>query len=187
MSIIFGGIRQLGMVVRDADAAMREWGKIGVGPFFTMEFTFDDFIYRGRPSPPPEVTLCFAHSGPLQIELIQQHNDVPSAYREFLDSDREGAQHVASWFADHAAYDAKRQSLIDRGFVLVHEGASRAFGTHFAYFETGAPGGLMFEIAEALLPGLDDNVLFMEQAARDWDGRNVLAATMTPDMAAQGS
>ena len=176
MSILFGGIRQIGMVVRDAQQAMREWGRLGVGPFFTMPFTFDDFVYRGRPSAPPEVTLCFAHSGPIQLELIQQHNDVPSAYREFLDSGRVGAQHVASWFADHASYDAKRSELLDRGFVIVHEGGNRALDARFAYFETQEPGGLMFEIAEALLPPIRDNIDLMEDAARNWDGRQIVAA-----------
>ena len=176
MSILFGGIRQIGMVVRDAQAAMRRWGELGVGPFFTMPFTFDDFVYRGRPSPPPEVTLCFAHSGPIQIELIEQHNDVPSAYTEFLATGRVGAQHVASWFEDHASYDARRAELLDRGFAIVHEGANRALDARFAYFETGEPGGLMFEIAEALLPAIRGNVAVMEEAARAWDGKALVAA-----------
>ena len=176
MSILFGGLRQLGTVVRDAEAAMRAWGRLGVGPFFTMPFTFDDYVYRGSPAEPPQVTLCFAHSGPLQIELIQQHNDAPSAYREFLERGQEGAQHVASWFADHAAYDAKRQALLAAGLTLVHEGANRAMDARFSYFETDLPGGLMVELAEALLPGIADGVLHMEQAARDWNGRDLIAA-----------
>lgn len=176
MSIMFGGIRQLGMVVRNADSAMREWGRLGVGPFFTMPFTFDDYVYRGRVSEPPVVTLCFAHSGPLQIELIEQHNDAASAYREFLEAGREGAQHVASWFADHASYDAKRSELLASGLTIVHEGANRTMDARFAYFETGVPGGLMVEIAEALLPGLADGVRHMEAAARSWDGKLLVAS-----------
>lgn len=176
MSIIFGGIRQLGMVVRDAEAAMKEWGKLGVGPWFTMrDFVVDDFVYRGKSSPAPKLTLCFAHSGPLQIELIQQHNDVPSGYREFIESGRQGAQHVAAWFNDHASYDAKRADLLARGFQIVHEGASHANDARFAYFATGEPGGLQFEIAEALLPPLDDFRRTMEQAAEQWDGRQLVA------------
>ena len=175
MSILFGGIRQLGMIVRDADAAMRDWGRLGVGPFFTMPFTFDDYVYRGSPAEPPQVTLCFAHSGPLQIELIQQHNDAPSAYREFLAAGREGAQHVASWFADHASYDAKRRELIERGLAIVHEGANRAMDARFAYFETGVPGGLMGESAAARLPGRADGGLHREEAARSWDGKRLVA------------
>ncbi|QIB66838.1 VOC family protein [Kineobactrum salinum] len=176
MSIVFGGIRQLGMVVRDADKAMEEWGKLGVGPWFTMRnFIVDDFIYRGKTSPAPELTLCFACSGALQIELIQQHNDVPSAYQDFLAQGKEGAQHVAAWFSDHDSYDAKRAQLMARGFELIHEGAARENDSRFAYFETGEPGGLMFEIAEATLPNLEEFQQTIVQAAIDWDGRQLIA------------
>ena len=176
MSILFGGIRQLGMVVRDVEAAMKEWGRLGVGPFFTVTFTVDDFQYRGRPSPAPVLTLCFAHSGPLQLELIQQHNDVPSAYREFLDQGRQGAQHVCAWYADHRSFDAKRLELLERGFNLIHEGALRSVDARFAYFETGEPGGLMFEISEALMPMHAAQRLVMESAAEKWDGKELVAA-----------
>lgn len=176
MSIYFGGIRQLGMVVKDADAAMREWGRLGVGPWFTMRnFVVDDFVYKGKPSPAPEITMCFAHSGPLQIELIQQHNDVPSGYRDFLQSGREGAQHVAAWFSDHESYDAKRSELLERGFEIVHEGGARVNDARFAYFASKEPGGLEFEIAEAILPPLDEFRKTMEQAAQGWDGRELIA------------
>jgi catechol 2,3-dioxygenase-like lactoylglutathione lyase family enzyme len=174
MSILFGGIRQLGMVVPDVDAAMKAWARIGVGPFFPMRFVMDDFVYRGKPSASPIVTLAFAHSGPLQLELIQQHNAVPSAYTEFLQAGRVGAQHVAAWYADHASYDAKRQELLDRGFAIVHEAMARANGARFAYFETGEPGGLQFEISQALLPGVADMPRIMERAAQEWDGQNIL-------------
>jgi len=176
VSVIFGGIRQLGLVVRDAEAAMWEWGRLGVGPFFTVTFKVDDFRYRGKPSPAPELTLCFAHSGPLQIELIQQHNDVPSAYREFLGQGRQGAQHICAWYADHASFDAKMRELQGRGFTLVQEGGSRAMDARFAYFETGEPGGLMFEISEALMPMGASSRQAMESAAERWDGKELIAA-----------
>jgi catechol 2,3-dioxygenase-like lactoylglutathione lyase family enzyme len=172
MSVFFGGIRQLGLVVSDAEAAMRAWGRAGVGPFHVIDFEVDDFVYRGKSSPAPRLTLCFAHSGPLQIELIQQHNDVPSAYRDFLAQGREGAQHIAAWFGDHDSYDAKREELIDQGFDLVHEGGSRKADARFAYFQTNA-GGLMFEISEALIHG-PDSMRWLEEAADAWDGRDVV-------------
>ena len=179
MSIHFGGIRQLGMVVRDAEASMREWAKLGVGPFFTMTFEMDDFMYRGKLSSAPVVTLCFAHSGPLQIELIQQHNDVPSAYTEFLASGREGAQHVCAWFSDHASYDVRRRNALERGMQIVHEGGLRVADARFCYFETGVPGALMMEISEALLGANGAAILKMEAAARDWDGRTVVAERLS--------
>src|SRR3546814_731294 len=152
MSIIFGGFRQLGMVVRDCEAAMEQWGKLGVGPFFMMRFTVDDFMLRGRPSPAPDVTLCFAHSGPLQIELIQQNNDVPSVWREFLDSGRVGAQHLAAWYADHPTFDAKMAELDSKGFEMEKEGGRGACDARLAYRLTWQPGGVMLELPKSIRP-----------------------------------
>jgi hypothetical protein len=183
MSILFGGIRQLGLVVRDAESAMRAWAAVGVGPFFSMRFRMDDYVYRGRPGPGPDVSLYFAHSGPLQLEIIQQHDDTPSAYTEFLAGGREGPQHVAAWYDSQETYDAKRRDLLDRRFVLVHEGASRAMGVRFAYFQTDLEGGLMFEISEALLPGIAEGISLMDKAAQDWDGKEMMASELSRDMA----
>ena len=97
MSRFFGEIRQNGYVVRDIDAALAHWtGTLGVGPFFYFErVPIADFRYRGEPSP-VEVSIALANSGALQIELIQQRNDAPSMYRDFLRAGREeiGRAHV---------------------------------------------------------------------------------------------
>jgi hypothetical protein len=158
------------MVVRDCEAAMQQWIKLGVGPFFTMTFEVDDFVYRGKPSPAPVLTLCFAHTGPVQIELIQQHNAVPSAYTEFLDSGREGCQHLAAWYEDHETFRAKKQDLVDHGLTLVQTGGSRASDAFFAYFETTEPGGLMIELSEALVPSGKLGLAMMLEATQTWDG-----------------
>lgn len=170
MSKVFGDIRQIGMIVRDSEAAMQEWIKLGVGPWFTMTFEVDDFKYRGKPSPAPVMTLCFAHSGAVQIELIEQKNDVPSAYTEFLAKGREGCQHVSSWFDSHESFQKKRQELLDQGYTLVHEGGSRAADAYFAYFETNEPGGLLFELSEALLPSGQQSLAWMLEETARWDG-----------------
>ncbi|MBV1688957.1 VOC family protein [Novosphingobium sp. G106] len=170
MSINFGPIRQVGHVVRDADAAMNYWtGVMGVGPFFVLrEYEFLDFRYRGRLSLPPVVTLCFAFSGDLQIELIQQHNDAPSSYREFLSSGREGMQHVSPWFDDLAAYDAARARALALGMAMVQESASGI--ARFCYFETGRPDAPLLELAEALLPAARGVHDLAYAASQGWDG-----------------
>lgn len=172
MSTLFGGIRQLAMVVRDAEATMREWSEsLGVGPFYVLhDFEVQEYRYRGRPEPSPILTLGFAQSGPLQVEIIQQHNDARSAYRDFLDSGREGCQHVCAWLASPQEYDAKRTQLLDAGFTIVHEGASKTPRARFAYFETNLPGALMFEISEAQLPVLRPLFELSESSAATWDG-----------------
>ena len=47
--------------------------------------------------------MALANSGPLQIELIQTRNDVPSMYRDFLQAGHTGLQHVAYWTEDFDA------------------------------------------------------------------------------------
>ena len=76
MSIYFGQIRQIGHVVRNAASAMDYWTRtMGVGPFFVIrEVEFADYHYRGHSSAAPVVTLCFAQSGDVQIELIDRAN-----------------------------------------------------------------------------------------------------------------
>ena len=80
-------IRQIGFVVRDLDAAIGHWTRsIGVGPFVAFRALpfASDYRYRGDPAEPPVVSIAIAMSGPLQVELIQQHNDARSGYLDFL-------------------------------------------------------------------------------------------------------
>ena len=95
MSRIFGAIIQNGYVVHDIQAAMRHWIEVlGVGPWFYVErLLVPDFTYKGQPSP-VHISLALANSGPLQVELIQQRNDAPSLYRDFLNAGHEGLQHI---------------------------------------------------------------------------------------------
>jgi hypothetical protein len=102
MSRLFGPVRQNGYVVRDIEAAMKHWIEVlQVGPWFYIDRVQTDwFRHRGQDST-VELSIALANSGDLQIELIQQRNDAPSMYKEFLDSGREGLQHVAFWSTDY--------------------------------------------------------------------------------------
>lgn len=103
---VLGPATQLGFVVRDLDVAVHHWTKVlGVGPFLFLENG------TGRPPNPSffrgqevriEMRLAFGFIGDVQLELIQQVNDAPSPYREFLDSGQEGLQHLGYWVHDHA-------------------------------------------------------------------------------------
>jgi hypothetical protein len=86
VSRIFGQIAQIGYVVADIEASMQRWIRHGVGPWFYIERVQTDYFrHRGRDSP-VEMSIALANSGDVQLELIQQRNDAPSMYREFLDS-----------------------------------------------------------------------------------------------------
>jgi catechol 2,3-dioxygenase-like lactoylglutathione lyase family enzyme len=167
MSRIFGDIRQNGYVVRDIEAAMKHWTEtLGVGPFFYIpELRVDSFFYRGEPSSPPRISIALANSGDLQIELIQQHDDAPSMYRDFLRAGREGLQHVSSWVED---IDALIERAEAAGHRIAQSGAI-ATGVRFVYFDTELHPGTVFEVSNlagrfAALPQM------IADAARGWDG-----------------
>lgn len=172
MSRRFGPVRQNGYVVRDVEAALDHWTRVlGVGPFFYFErVPIEDFRYRGEPSP-VEVSIALANWGDLQIELIQQRNDAPSMYRDFLAAGREGLQHVACWFD---SLDAPLAEAARRGLAVAQSGTIGERG-RFAYLDTEAHGeahtGTVVEISE--ISGTKGRFFdHVRATARDWDGQD---------------
>jgi catechol 2,3-dioxygenase-like lactoylglutathione lyase family enzyme len=172
MSRLFGPMRQIAFVVRDLDRALRYWTHtLGVGPFFALRnLSPEQYRYRGQPSPPPVVSIALGNSGDLQVEIIQQHDERPSAYRDFLGSGREGFQHVSAWLT-RAEYDATMAAHLRDGATVAHEGVIPGSGVRFAYFATDAtPGGLMYEIADVIDSPAYALMQMVADAARAWDG-----------------
>ncbi len=166
MSRIFGAIRQNGYVVRDVEAAMKHWTEVlGVGPFVYFErVPIEDFRYRGEPSP-IDVSIALANSGPLQIELIQQRNDAPSMYRDFVAAGHEGLQHVAFWTE---RFDAALDERLGMGFRVGQSGRIGAAG-RFVYFDVEAHPGTVIELSE--VSGAKGRFFeHIANTAADWDG-----------------
>jgi hypothetical protein len=147
LSPLLGPATQLGFVVRDLEAAMRHWIEVfGVGPFVCME--------RGV-SQPPSVTwmrgepvtvglkLGFGYLGDVQVELIEQVNDAPSPYREFLDAGREGLQHLGFWAHDHAEASRRVEAA---GYRPVYEIRVEGQKLPIVYYESPSLYGPMLEI-----------------------------------------
>lgn len=167
MSRLFGSIRQNGYVVRDVRAAMDHWIEvIGVGPWFYFDrVKIDWFRHRGEASD-VELSIALANSGDLQIELIQQRNEAPSMYKEFLDSGREGLQHVAYWTRDYQALYDRALAL---GYRVGHEGQIGGEQGRFAYFDTEAHPGTVIELSDISGPKGRFFEL-VKQLSVDWDG-----------------
>ena len=91
----WGNVRQLGIVVENLDQAVAAWTRHQrVGPWLIMRNVTLPAVYRGQPTA-PRIDIGFGYRGDLQIELIQQTNDAPSPYREFIDRGRYGLHHYA--------------------------------------------------------------------------------------------
>jgi hypothetical protein len=86
MSRLFGPLRQMGFVVRDIDKAMRHWVEVcGIGPWYIAErLPLHGFWYKEQRYDAIHLTIALANSGDVQLELIQQRDDTPSMYRDFL-------------------------------------------------------------------------------------------------------
>ncbi|MCW1383704.1 VOC family protein [Novosphingobium sp. KCTC 2891] len=171
MSRIFGATRQVAMVVKDIDTAMAAMTeKMGIGPFFILrDVQPEDYQYRGQAMAAPVLSLAFAFSGDLNIELIQQHDDVPSAYTEYLAARGQGVQHLSSWTSKPEEYDALRAELLAAGHRIAHEG--RVGTNRFMYFDTIDPAlGMCFEVSEGLSADLGPLVAQMCEITRTWDG-----------------
>ena len=160
-----GPIMQNGYVVRDWRAAAEHWARrLGVGPFFVLEHVeFAQCRFRGE-LVEIDMSVAIAYTGGYQIELVQQHNDSPSIYTEFLRHNEPGLQHVGTLVDDLDA------ALDDNGFRdrIVQDGVTTA-GQRFAYVDTVLHNGTMLELIEA-----DDQLrstfAYMEKAAAEWDG-----------------
>ena len=161
--ILDGPIRQVGFVVPDLDAALQSWCSLGVGPWFTVrDLQQTDCRYRGELCE-PTLSIAFANSGPLQLELIQQHGDDPSIYREFLAAGREGFHQLAWWAVDFVAV---RRKADDAGWPVVFSGDSG--DVRFVYFELDTAISTVVEVME-----LNDSSRGMAElvadAAATWD------------------
>jgi hypothetical protein len=167
MSRMFGKVCQNGYVVRDIEAALRHWTEVlGVGPFYYIErVKMDWFRYGGLPSE-PEVSIALANTGDLQIELIQQRNDAPSMYRDFLNAGREGLQHMSYWTMD---YERELTRFLNLGYRVGQEGQIGGEQGRFAYFSTETHPGTVIEISDISGP---KGAFFerIRKAAEDWDG-----------------
>lgn len=167
MSRILGPAHQLGIVVRDIEAAMRHWTeKNGVGPFFYMEdLPTIEFQYKGE-SHPLHIRAALAYSGPMQIELIELIGNTPSAYLDFLGDGHEGLHHIGYLSED---YDADLQRALDAGMVIEQSGVVLSEDGRFAYFESdGHPGTVMELIA---VTDTNREIFQMIKAASEnWDG-----------------
>ena len=164
-AILPGPIRQNGYVVRDLGAAIDAWLVAGVGPWLLLpHLTQKGSVYRGQPTE-PVTSIAFANSGDLQVELIEQEDDSPSIYREFLDAGRQGFHHLAWWVDD---FEAVARAAAGAGWPVVHAGNTGGMA-QFAYYDQGEVTSTVIEVME-LTDVTRWLIAAVREAAEDWDG-----------------
>ncbi|MFZ5706645.1 MAG: VOC family protein [Pseudomonadota bacterium] len=159
-------LMQAAFIVEDLDAAIDAWIKTtGIGPFFVVpHIALAELDYRGQPSRDLDFSVALAQSGGVQVELIQQHSDGPSAYRDLIAKGQQGFHHFCIYTSD---YDATRERYLATGAQSALDGL---FGeVRFCYIDTSPTIGCMIELVEEH-PLESAFFARVAEAARDWDG-----------------
>ena len=164
-------IIQIAWVVENLEAAAERLAKsMQIGPFLMLRhIQLDDPHHHGRPQR-TDFSLCLAQAGEVQMELVEQHDDTPSVYRDVFPDGPPGGMafhHVAVIVPDVFAETARYNAL---GFPTASSGR---FGSiDFTYIDTTGAGGFMVEV----LPDVPEMHAFFGKvrgAAEDWDGKTI--------------
>ena len=157
---------QLGFVVDDVVTRAGEWARVfGVGPFQILPTTEVPCTYRGEPSG-MTMQVGYAQAGPVQVELIAQHCDRPSVFRDIVEG---GASSFHQLCTLTARYDEKKAYYEGLGYEMVSEIVIP--GQRVAYFATYDDFGFVTELAEES-PQFLRQLAAMAETAAAWDGHD---------------
>lgn len=153
-------------VVPDVHAAVKAWvSSSGAGPFFLFDkVTFENPMYRGRPTELPDLTAAIGQAGDCQVELLAQRDDRPSFIRDVVPAGQMGFHHVALYCTD---YDADFAAYTSEGAEVAFN--STMMGTRNCWIDTKPSLGFMIELLEAN-PIADVVFAKIRAAAENWDG-----------------
>jgi len=145
---------------------MRHWVEVcGVGPWYIAErLPLHAFWYKEHRYDDVHLTIALANSGDVQLELIQQRDETPSMYRDFLAAGHEGLQHWSSWPENY-------HELLDRAVKNGWKIGQRGEGPRgpFVYFLNEGHPGTVIEMAK-LTPTRRRIFDAVREAAIGWDG-----------------
>jgi hypothetical protein len=161
-----GGIIQMAYTVSDIEAAVAGYvEKLRMGPWFIRgPFVPPSGLYRGEPTS-VSLSLAISFSGHMMIELIQQHDDAPSVYREIIERRGHGFHH---WGIASDRFDEDVARYRAKGYAIAFSDRTPV-GTRVAYLDTSADLPGMIELIE--IDDLqDDRYARLHAATVDWDG-----------------
>jgi hypothetical protein len=163
-------IIQNAYVVDDLDQGIRRWHALwGIGPFFVRRhLELASIRYRGAAAS-LDFSVAYVQAGPIMVELIEQHDDAPSAFRDMFARGQEGLHHVAVIPDDY-------QRVVDHYAKLGYPVATElrtTSGRGAAFIDTRPMLGHMMEV---YIPsaGLDALYRQVADAAASWDRRELV-------------
>ncbi|WP_267306869.1 VOC family protein [Mycobacterium barrassiae] len=157
---------QLGHVVDDVVAAAGRWARaFGIGPFHVLPLVGQQADYGGEVRT-VQIQVAVAQAGPIQIELIQQHCETPSIFREWSRNGTSAFHQIATLTADYEGKIAHFEAL---GYSIAAE--SLGGGFRVAYIDTATEFGFYTEVVDAPSSFLEQ-VRVISDTCANWDGRD---------------
>jgi hypothetical protein len=154
----------LGFLGADVIEAAGRWARVhGVGPFHVLPVV-EQQLHRHGDVSTASIQVAAAQAGPVQIELIQQHCDRPSVYRDWHRGRVSGLHQLCTVTED---YDGKKAHYESLGHELAGESTGGPF--RVGYFDTAADFGFYTEVVE-YTPWLGALVERVAQTCATWDG-----------------
>lgn len=155
---------QVGLVVDDLLGAAAEWVRVfGVGPFHVLPAHERAWTYRGAPST-INLQVAVAQAGPVQIELIKQHCDRPSIFRDWSRGAVAGIHQLCTVTAD---YDGKIAHFEDLGYEVAAEFDNGGF--RVGYLDTADDFGFFTEVVGRTEEFMSQ-LAAISQTCAQWDG-----------------
>jgi hypothetical protein len=165
MTMALFPIIQHAWVVPNLEEGIRHWHRtLGIGPFLiNRDIPVQDQRHRGLASS-TRFSTAVAQHGDVQIELVEQLDDGPSAFRDTVPQGATAHHHIAFIAED---FDAALAHYAALGFQPATTG--RFGDMRFAYVDTAMAMGHMVEIVEDK-PNLRAFFAAIRKAAERWDG-----------------
>jgi hypothetical protein len=156
---------QLGHVVDDIVSAAKRWSStFGIGPFHVLPVVDQQLTHADGNVRTLRIQVAVAQAGPVQIELIQQHCDTPSLYRDWSKHSTSAFHQVATVTSDYAGKKAHFEAL---EYEVVAESLGGSF--RVAYVDTVAGFGFYTEIVEHT-PRFLEQLDAISRTCATWDG-----------------
>jgi hypothetical protein len=161
-------IIQIAYTVADIEEEMRRYSELlHVGPWFLVgPFVPPEGVYRGATTE-MRVSLGIAFVGQVMVELIEQHDEKPSVFRETLKA--RGAHGFHHWAIGARDFEKTAAQYRSRGYQEAFSDFA-PLGFRIVYFDTSRDLPGMLEIIE-MNAAAEEGFHKMCQAARDWDGK----------------
>jgi Glyoxalase/Bleomycin resistance protein/Dioxygenase superfamily len=171
------GVIQFAYTVPDIQEGMRHYAELlHIGPWFLIgPFVPPKGIYRGATTK-MKVSLAFAFSGRLMIELIEQHDDEPSVFRETLSA--RGAHGFHHWAVGARDFEKTAAQYQSRGYQEVFSDTA-PMGYRIVYFDTSHDLPGMLEVIE-INAAAEEGYREMHRAAQEWDGHTHIVHRLAP-------